>query len=53
MNEGLTHDSVWLQAMPAAGVPMMHMLRNIFLAATCVILGPWNPERALSMIDMH
>ena len=24
MNEGLVHDSVWLQAMPAAGVPMMH-----------------------------
>jgi acyl-CoA synthetase (AMP-forming)/AMP-acid ligase II len=53
MNEGLVHDSVWLQAMPAAGVPMMHMLRNIFLASTCVILGPWNPERALSMIDNH
>jgi acyl-CoA synthetase (AMP-forming)/AMP-acid ligase II len=51
MNEGLVHDSVWLQAMPAAGVPMMHMLRNIFLAATCVIVGPWNAERALTLID--
>jgi acyl-CoA synthetase (AMP-forming)/AMP-acid ligase II len=51
MNEGLVHDSVWLQAMPAAGVPMMHMLRNIFLAATCVIVGPWNAERALALID--
>jgi acyl-CoA synthetase (AMP-forming)/AMP-acid ligase II len=51
MNEGLVHDSVWLQAMPAAGVPMMHMLRGIFLAATCVIVGPWNAERALTLID--
>ncbi|MGF7162446.1 acyl-CoA synthetase (AMP-forming)/AMP-acid ligase II [Rhodoligotrophos appendicifer] len=50
MNEGLVHDTVWLQAMPAAGVPMMHMLRNIFLAATCVIVGPWNAERALTLI---
>jgi len=51
MNEGLVHDSVWLQTMPAAGVPMMHMLRNLFLAATCVIVGPWNPELALSLIE--
>lgn len=50
MNEGLTHDMVWLQAMPAAGVPMMHMLRNVFFAATCVIVGPWNAERALTLI---
>jgi acyl-CoA synthetase (AMP-forming)/AMP-acid ligase II len=53
MNEGLVHDSVWLQAMPAAGVPMMHMVRNIFLAATCVIVGPWNAERALTLIHRH
>jgi acyl-CoA synthetase (AMP-forming)/AMP-acid ligase II len=53
MNEGLVHDSVWLQAMPAAGVPMMHMLRNIFVAATCVIVGPWHAEWALSLIDRH
>jgi acyl-CoA synthetase (AMP-forming)/AMP-acid ligase II len=50
MNEGLVHDMVWLQAMPAAGVPMMHMLRNIFLAGTCVIVGPWNAEKALTLI---
>jgi acyl-CoA synthetase (AMP-forming)/AMP-acid ligase II len=50
MNEGLVHDSVWLQAMPAAGVPMMHMLRNIFVAATCVIVGPWDAERALTLM---
>jgi acyl-CoA synthetase (AMP-forming)/AMP-acid ligase II len=53
MNEGLVHDSVWLQAMPAAGVPMMHMVRNIFVAATCVIVGPWNAERALTLIHRH
>ena len=53
MNEGLVHDSVWLQAMPAAGVPMMHMLRNIFVAATCVIVGPWHAERALTLIQRH
>jgi acyl-CoA synthetase (AMP-forming)/AMP-acid ligase II len=53
MNEGLVHDSVWLQAMPAAGVPMMHMLRTIFLAATCVIVGPWHAERALTLIARH
>jgi acyl-CoA synthetase (AMP-forming)/AMP-acid ligase II len=51
MNEGLVHDTVWLQAMPAAGVPMMHMLRNIFLAASCVIVGAWNAERALALIN--
>jgi acyl-CoA synthetase (AMP-forming)/AMP-acid ligase II len=50
MYEGLDHDTVWLQAMPAAGVPMMHMLRNIFYAATCVIVGPWNAERALTLM---
>jgi acyl-CoA synthetase (AMP-forming)/AMP-acid ligase II len=53
MNEGLVHDSVWLQAMPAAGVPMMHMLRTIFLAATCVIVGPWDAQRALTLIARH
>ena len=51
MNEGLVHDSVWLQVMPAAGVPMMHMLRPIFVAGTCVIVGPWNAERALTLMD--
>jgi acyl-CoA synthetase (AMP-forming)/AMP-acid ligase II len=51
LNEGLTHDSVWLHTMPAAGVPMLHMLRNVFLAATSVIVGPWNPELTLSLIE--
>jgi len=50
LNEGLTPDMVWLQAMPAAGVPMMHMLRNIFGGGTCVIVGPWDAELALNLI---
>jgi acyl-CoA synthetase (AMP-forming)/AMP-acid ligase II len=50
LNEGLTPDMVWLQAMPAAGVPMMHMLRNIFGGGTCVIVGPWDPSLALTLI---
>jgi acyl-CoA synthetase (AMP-forming)/AMP-acid ligase II len=50
LNEGLTPDMVWLQAMPAAGVPMMHMLRNMFGGGTCVIVGPWNASLALELI---
>lgn len=50
LNEGLTADMVWFQAMPAAGVPMMHMLRNIFGGGTCVIVGPWDSELALNLI---
>jgi len=50
LNEGLTPDMVWLQAMPAAGVPMMHMLRNIFGGGTCVIVGPWNAQLALTLM---
>jgi acyl-CoA synthetase (AMP-forming)/AMP-acid ligase II len=49
--EGLTHDAVWLHAMPAAGVPMMHLLRNLFQAATTAIVGPWDAQRALSLIS--
>jgi acyl-CoA synthetase (AMP-forming)/AMP-acid ligase II len=51
LNEGLVHDAVWLHAMPAAGVPMMHLLRNLFTAATTVIVGPWDAERALHLIE--
>ena len=51
LNEGLVHDAVWLHAMPAAGVPMMHLVRNIFSAATTVIVGPWDAERALTLIE--
>jgi acyl-CoA synthetase (AMP-forming)/AMP-acid ligase II len=51
LNEGLTPDMVWLQAMPAAGVPMMHMLRNMFGGGTCVIVGPWNAPLALELIE--
>jgi acyl-CoA synthetase (AMP-forming)/AMP-acid ligase II len=49
--ETIDHDTMWLHAMPAAGVPMMHMLRNVLAAGTCVIIGTWNPERALALIE--
>lgn len=48
--EGITHDTVWLHAMPAAGIPIMHMMRNVFHAATTAIVGPWDPLRALELI---
>ncbi|MBV8650543.1 MAG: AMP-binding protein, partial [Alphaproteobacteria bacterium] len=49
--EGITHDSVWLHAMPAAGIPIMHMMRNLYHGATTVIVGPWDPERALLLAE--
>jgi acyl-CoA synthetase (AMP-forming)/AMP-acid ligase II len=51
MCEGIDADTRWLHAMPAAGIPIMHMLRNIFHAAATVIVGPWNPERAFELIE--
>lgn len=49
--EGVTHDDVWLQAMPAGGIPIMHMLRNVFHGSTTAIIGGWDPEKALQMIE--
>lgn len=49
--EGATHDTVWLHTMPAGGIPIMHMLRNVFHGATTVIVGPWEAERALALIE--
>lgn len=49
--EGAVPDDVWFHAMPAAGVPIMHMLRNVFHCSKCAILGEWNAERALTMIE--
>lgn len=51
MCEGIDFDTRWLHAMPAAGIPIMHLLRNIFHAATSVIVGPWNAERALLLME--
>lgn len=48
--EGIDGDTRWLHAMPAAGIPIMHMMRNIFHAAASVIVGPWEPERAFELI---
>lgn len=49
--EGATPDDVWLHAMPASGVPIMHLLRNVFHGAPCVIVGNWDPEHALKLIE--
>jgi acyl-CoA synthetase (AMP-forming)/AMP-acid ligase II len=49
--EGIMHDSVWLHAMPAAGIPIMHMMRNVFHGATTVIVGTWDPDRALLLAE--
>jgi len=37
--------------MPAAGIPIMHMMRNVFHGATTVIVGPWEPDRALLLLE--
>jgi acyl-CoA synthetase (AMP-forming)/AMP-acid ligase II len=49
--EGIVPSTRWLHVMPAAGIPLMHMLRNIFHAAATVIVGPWDAERALHLIE--
>ena len=49
--EGAHHDDVWLHAMPAGGIPIMHMLRNVFHGSTTAIIGSWDPEAALTMIE--
>ncbi|MCH8886893.1 MAG: AMP-binding protein [SAR324 cluster bacterium] len=51
LSEGMRQDDVWLHAMPAGGIPIMHMLRGTFHGAPTVIVGPWNPERALALIE--
>ncbi|HEY0296058.1 MAG TPA: AMP-binding protein [Bordetella sp.] len=48
--EGVDSSSVWLHAMPAAGIPIMHMFRNIFHGSTTVIVGPWDAQKALRLI---
>jgi acyl-CoA synthetase (AMP-forming)/AMP-acid ligase II len=49
--EGIDAETRWLHAMPAAGIPLMHMMRNVFHAAATVIVGAWNAERALHLIE--
>lgn len=49
--EGANHDDVWLHAMPAGGIPIMHMLRNVFHGSTTAIVGAWDAEAALTMIE--
>jgi acyl-CoA synthetase (AMP-forming)/AMP-acid ligase II len=51
LSEGIDAECRWLHAMPAAGIPLMHMMRNIFHAGATVIVGRWDAERALHLID--
>lgn len=51
LHEGGTHDSIWLHTMAAAGIPLMHMMRNLFHASTTVIVGHWDPEVALGLME--
>ncbi len=48
--EGAEHDDVWLHTMPAGGVPILHLCRNLYHGSTTVILNKWDPERALDLI---
>ncbi|AMD56763.1 hypothetical protein AWN88_00280 [Agrobacterium tumefaciens] len=49
--EGIDPSSRWLHTMPAAGIPLMHMMRNIYHAAATVIVGNWSAEQALLLIE--
>jgi len=49
--EGMRRDDVILHAMPAGGIPIMHMLRNLFHANKTAIVGPWDAERTLALIE--
>lgn len=49
--EGADHDDVWLHAMPASGIPVMHLLRNLSHGSKCAILGDWSAEAALQLIE--
>lgn len=49
--EGANHDDVWLHAMPASGVPIMHLIRNVVHGSKTVVVGDWDPEVALALIE--
>lgn len=51
--EGANHDDVWLHAMPASGVPIMHLLRNVVHGSKTVIVGDWDPAAALALIEQE
>ena len=51
LSEGIDAGCRWLHAMPAAGVPLVHMMRNIYHAGATVIIGRWDAERALHLIE--
>jgi acyl-CoA synthetase (AMP-forming)/AMP-acid ligase II len=49
--EGACHDDIWLHTMPAGGVPIIHLCRNLYHASSTVILGRWDPDQALETIE--
>lgn len=51
--EGMRREDVILHAMPAGGIPIMHMLRNLYHGAKTVIVGAWNTEHALALIEQE
>ena len=51
LGEGIDADCRWLHAMPAAGIPLMHLMRNIYHAGASIIVGRWDAERALHLIE--
>ena len=51
LGEGIDAGCRWLHAMPASGIPLMHMMRNIFHAGASIIVGRWDAERALHLIE--
>lgn len=53
LSEGARSEDVWLHAMPASGVPIIHLLRNIFHGSKCAIIGDWSAEKALTLIEQE
>jgi len=51
LSEGARSEDVWLHAMPTSGVPILHLLRNIFHGSKCAIIGDWSAEKALTLIE--
>lgn len=49
--EGASHDDIWMHTMPAGGVPLLHLCRNLYHGSTTAILGRWDPDAALALIE--
>lgn len=51
LNEGSNRGDTWLHTMPAGGIPLLILLRNMYHGSRCVILRKWDPEEALAQIE--